>query len=232
MFCRSFPSIDFVVRQDPPSDVLKGADIDVQIAAGDLGKYLRADGSSFPGGAHYLVPDADKQASIRSEYQQRWPNKQLVGVSWHSGNKTAGARRSITLQQLSPVLSCDGCQFINLQYGDVADELLAYGQATGINIFDDPDVDPLTDIDVFTAQVAALDQVVTIDNSTAHISGALGVPTRVLLPYSTNWRWSLERSDSLWYSSVGVYRQPAPTDWQPIVEQVREDLKRPMMANV
>jgi ADP-heptose:LPS heptosyltransferase len=86
----------------------------------------------------------------------------------------------------------------------------------------DRDVDQLTNIDAFAAQIAAMDLVVTIDNSTAHLAGALGVPTWVLLPFAPNWRWLLERSDSLWYPSIRLFRQTREGDWQSVVQHVRD----------
>jgi ADP-heptose:LPS heptosyltransferase len=85
----------------------------------------------------------------------------------------------------------------------------------------DRDVDQLTNIDAFAAQIRAMDLVITIDNSTAHLAGALGVPTWVLLPYAPNWRWQLERSDSLWYPSIRLFRQSKEGDWQSVVQHVK-----------
>jgi len=66
--------------------------------------------------------------------------------------------------------------------------------------------------------------VITIDNSTAHLAGALGLPTWVLLPYAPDWRWMLDRDDSPWYPTMRLFRQPQPGDWQSVVRSVKSAL--------
>jgi hypothetical protein len=74
--------------------------------------------------------------------------------------------------------------------------------------------------------IANLNLVVSIDTSVAHLAGALGAPTRLLLPFSPDYRWQLGRSDSPWYPSLQLYRQPAAGDWDTVIEAVRQDLDR------
>lgn len=75
----------------------------------------------------------------------------------------------------------------------------------------------ISDWNATTALVSALDVVVTVDTSMAHLAGALGKPTWVLLPYAPDWRWQLQRADSPWYSGVRLLRQSAPGQWaQPL----------------
>jgi hypothetical protein len=66
--------------------------------------------------------------------------------------------------------------------------------------------------------------VITIDNSTAHIAGALGVPVWVMLPFAPDWRWLLERADSPWYPTMRLIRQPRRGDWQSVVQTVQKAL--------
>ena len=74
------------------------------------------------------------------------------------------------------------------------------------------------------AVVTALDLVITVDTSVAHLAGALGTKTWVLLGYAPDWRWLLDRSDSPWYSSVRLFRQPAVGDWAPVIRAIRAEL--------
>ncbi|MGA8937689.1 MAG: hypothetical protein WB439_00865 [Acidobacteriaceae bacterium] len=69
-----------------------------------------------------------------------------------------------------------------------------------------------------------MDLVVTIDNSTAHLSAALGVPTWVLLPHAPDWRWLLDRDDSPWYPTTRLFRVLEPGTWTPVVERVEREL--------
>jgi ADP-heptose:LPS heptosyltransferase len=66
-----------------------------------------------------------------------------------------------------------------------------------------------------------MDLVVTVDTSLAHLSGALGRPTRVLLCWAADWRWLLDRSDSPWYTTARLIRHPAPGDWEAVMQQLQ-----------
>jgi ADP-heptose:LPS heptosyltransferase len=69
-----------------------------------------------------------------------------------------------------------------------------------------------------------MDAIVTIDNSTAHLAGALGVPAFVLLPFVSDWRWLQARDDSPWYPTLRLFRQRQRGDWQSVVQEVESSL--------
>jgi hypothetical protein len=71
--------------------------------------------------------------------------------------------------------------------------------------------------------VSKMDSVVTVDTSIAHVAGALGIPVKLLLAFFPDWRWMLWRSDSPWYPSIKLFRQPGAGDWASAIQQVVED---------
>ena len=114
--------------------------------------------------------------------------------------------------------------FINLQYGEHSEELRQLEESTGIHIYDWEDADPLTDLDNQAAQISELDLVISFPNATVHLAGALGTPTWVLLPFTPDFRWVLNREDSPWYPSVKLFRQHQYEDWTKVFSQVKNKL--------
>jgi tetratricopeptide (TPR) repeat protein len=146
-----------------------------------------------------------------------------VGLVW-SGNPKHGndRHRSLALSALAPLLEVPGTRFFSLQVGPRAEDIREAG-------FDDriTDLRPyLHDFADTAALVSQLDLVITIDTAAAHLAGALGRPTWVLLPSCPDWRWLLRRSDSPWYPSLRLFRQTAFGDWAPVIAEVAAELRR------
>jgi ADP-heptose:LPS heptosyltransferase len=83
----------------------------------------------------------------------------------------------------------------------------------------------LEDFTDTAAIISLLDLVITVDTAVAHLAGALGTPVWILLQFSADWRWLLDRHDSPWYPSARLFRQPTVGDWQSVVGRVREALR-------
>lgn len=219
LFQRSFPTIDCVARSDPPAEVLMQSPFDFQLPSGSLGQYLRPSAPDFGSGAAYLRSDPEKTDQLRQTYKQ--PETRLVvGLAWHS-SMDRGFSKSMPLAKLAPLFQVPGIRFVDLQYGDTVAERQAFTQATGHELLHDTRVDQMQSLDDFAAQITAMDLVISISNSTVHLSGALGVPTWVMLHAAPMQRWLMDRSDSPWYASVTLYRQRQEYDWDPVVEEVR-----------
>jgi ADP-heptose:LPS heptosyltransferase len=82
----------------------------------------------------------------------------------------------------------------------------------------------LTDFVETAALVRCLDLVVTVDTSVAHLAAALGRPTWILLPYTPDYRWLLDREDSPWYPTVRLFRQDNTRDYGGVIGRVRNEL--------
>jgi len=223
LFNRSFPEATAIARAVPHSERADAPDIDLQAPIADLARWLRPTLESFAPVTSCLIAYPTRVAECRSRYQHHG-RPLVVGISWRSGNREFGLARSTTLDLWAPLFRQPGVRFVNLQYGDCAADLATVRQRLGIEILHDDAIDPLSDMDGFAAQVAAMDLVVSIDNSTVHLAGALGKPTWVLLPYVPDWRWLLDRDDSPWYGSVKLYRQCEDRNWEPVLQRVAQDM--------
>ena len=211
VFARSFPRAKVVpykalgVRTTPP------AEFDTQISAASLGKYFRPNVASFPRHQGYLKADSALTAALRARYQAIAPGNMIVGLSWRSKNTEIGPEKSADLSTWGEVLLMPGVTFVSLQYGDCAKDLADVKGVLGVDIVQDPNVDPLKSMDDFFAQVAAMDMVITTSTATVHVAGSLNVPTCLLLTAgpASLWYWFLERADSPWYPAVQVFRKPS-----------------------
>jgi tetratricopeptide (TPR) repeat protein len=222
LFQRSFPTAQCLERTlQPPSYTGR---LDLQIASGDLGGVYRTEVDDFPANPSYLIADAERRELLRSRYQKQSTGP-LVGLSWFSRNPEIGWEKSIDLEDWRPLLEVPGVTFVDLQYGDTKVLREAFRGETGIEIIHDDAVDQLADLDAFAAQVAAMDLVISISNTTVHMAGALGVPTWVLLSEVPLWRWFQDREDSPWYPSVRLFRQRQAGKWDDSVGEVADELR-------
>ncbi|MDH5469060.1 MAG: tetratricopeptide repeat-containing glycosyltransferase family protein [Gammaproteobacteria bacterium] len=226
LFARSFPEVEVRGKKGVNNlDWLKEfGDIDFQVAIGSLPGFFCSDFELLPDRKPFLKPAPESLAKWKGRYADMGEGRK-IGVSWRGGLERTKRIRSIELQLLEPVFR-SGAHFVNLQYGDCAQEINQLEREMGVHIHDWGDADPLVDLDDFAAQVAALDLVISVDNSTVHFAGAVGTPAWVLLPFSPDWRWMLERDDSPWYPSIRLFRQKVPGDWSCVISEVKTELNK------
>ena len=225
LYQRSFQGVECVVRADPPIARIVSDSIDFQIPIGSLGRWFRSSPGDFPDRRSYLSADGEKTRAFRAQYR-KGRDELLIGISWLSKNVEFGGDKSMTLREWLPAIRIPGARFIDLQYGDTADERRDFADGTGETLFHDEEVDSLADLDVFAAQVAALDLVISISNTTVHLAGALGVPVWVLLStvLVPPGRWMVEREDSPWYPCLRLFRQSQRGEWGNVIERVVREL--------
>jgi ADP-heptose:LPS heptosyltransferase len=93
-----------------------------------------------------------------------------------------------------------------------------------VEIIDDARVDSLRELESFAAQSAAMDVVISVDNSTVHFAGAMGVKVWTMLPTSPDWRWGLEGDRTRWYPTMRLFRQEERGNWKPVISRVAAKL--------
>ena len=220
---RSFPGTIVVERSDPPASLLKDPSITHQIPMVSIPRVLGLSPNSMCFQNPFMVPDEKQRDRFRSEYKVDGAPV-LVGISWRSGNSQEGPKRSIGLECWGPVLKVGGARFVNLQYGECSRELQAAYERFGVEILKDERINPLRDLESFAAQVAAMDLVISVDNSTVHFAGALGVEVWTMLPTTPDWRWGLEGDRTRWYPTMRLFRQAERGEWKPIISRVAKEL--------
>jgi tetratricopeptide (TPR) repeat protein len=233
LFARSFPRIKTIKQIQKgdayPPDVLL---TDMKIPIGSLPQRLRPSISSFPQRKGYLIPDAQKAEIWRQRFEMLGKGLK-VGISWRGGSDSfTKITRSIPLKHWKILRSLPGVYFVNLQYGDYSVELKDIQKKFGVNIHDWEDADPLMDLDNFAAQISALDVVISVDNATVHMAGALGAPVWVLLPFACDWRWMRDFGDTPWYPTMRLFRQKSLGEWDGVFEKVSFDLKKCITTGV
>ena len=232
LFQRSFPKIRFIPRQNPPNSQLLNTTVDYQTPIGSLGKWFRTDKNSFILNRNtYLRACPKKTSEIRKKYQELAKEKILIGISWKSTGINqrqtySKKKKSTLLEHWQPVLAQRNYYFINLQYGNVKQELNEFQKHNNLKIHQDDEIDSLNSLDDFAAQISALDLVISTSNTTVHLAGALGKQVWTLLPHIPDWRWTLEREDTLWYPKMRLFRQHRIGDWSDVFQQVKLALEQ------
>jgi tetratricopeptide (TPR) repeat protein/ADP-heptose:LPS heptosyltransferase len=222
LYRRSFPRSTVRPRHgwDDHAWLSQVRPLDYQVPVGNLPQWFRTSESEFPRRSHYLTIDADLVQKWRSRFETLGPGLK-VGIAWRgSSNQEHKSQRSIPLATWEPLLRMKDVHFVNLQYGNVAGEIDEVERVWGVEIHDWEDADPDRDLDNLAAQMGALDLVLTIGNTNAHLAGALGLRVWTLLPSEPSWRWMEHGNTSPWYPSMRLFRQPVGADWQVVMHDV------------
>ncbi|MFL2769431.1 MAG: tetratricopeptide repeat protein [Rhodospirillaceae bacterium] len=230
LFERSFPSATVIARTYPADPSLKNLDIDFQISMCETVPIMRPKRELFPAPRAYLKYDYEKQKKLRNKYRNNSKYSPLIGIAWNSAEKKIGWLKSIPLEDFLPILLKKNTTFISLQYGDHRREINQANLALDQPIIEDHSINSLEDMDSYAAQVAAMDLVITNSNTAAHVAGALGVPTWVIVPRlgtgALHWYWFRSGTKSSWYENVRIYRQEEWHSWNSVLRDVADDFQR------
>ncbi len=167
---------------------------------------------------NYLAPDPARVAAWGEKLDQLVPKgKRRIALVW-AGRPTHknDRKRTMRLEQFAPLFARDDLAIITVQKGDQIAQAGGYfGRAPLINL--GPEIEDFGDT---MAILRHVERLVTIDTSVAHIAGAIGAPTSLVLPHAPDWRWLLGRDDTPWYQSVRLFRQARAYDWAGVIERV------------
>ncbi|HEY8161060.1 MAG TPA: tetratricopeptide repeat protein [Methylocystis sp.] len=176
---------------------------------------------AIPAPAHYLSADSQRCAFWREKIGE---GGFKIGVSWR-GSATAQSddTRSAPLNAFAPLAQLHGVRLIALQKNEGVEEL-ADAQFRVETLGPEFDAGPDAFLDT-AAAMEAMDLIVTIDTSLAHLAGALGRPVWIALKHVPEWRWLLQRPDSPWYPTARLFRQQEPGDWGSVIAEMTSALR-------
>jgi Flp pilus assembly protein TadD len=180
---------------------------------------------TIPGAVPYFAADRGAVERWRERLGGGAPLR--VGLVWSSGIRHyersifyAGVAKSMTLAQFAPLAGVRETVFYSLQKGEPGRE--AAHPPPGMRLVDLSA--ELKDFADSAALIEALDLVISVDTAAAHVAGALGKPVWNLIKYHACWRWLRDRTDSPWYPTMRLFRQPEPGDWTSVVDEAARAL--------
>jgi hypothetical protein len=206
------PGLDEVVSEGNPLPPF-----DVQLPLLSLPRLFRTNLETIPAEIPYLgVPERVPNRDAIRELLARSDGRVKIGISWAGSSlHTRDAQRSIAPGTLSPLNALHDVAWHAFQIG--ATELPPLSGAVSLAPL-------LSNFSDTAFALSGMDLLITVDTAMAHLAGALGIPTLLLVSYLPDWRWMMGRDDSPWYPTLRIYRQPKPDDWDAVIRQVVEDL--------
>ena len=191
--------------------------------AGSLGRLFRNSINEFPE-TNFLFPKKENLIKIDSKFKNI-NNKLKIGIAWKSKREVYGDDKSVNLELLKPILKLENIDFINLQYGETEKEIKSFEQLHKIKIHTIEEVDLFNDFESISALLCKLDLFITISNSTAHLAGALGVPTLLIKPknHSVFFYWNVPGDSTPWYPSIKIFEYKG--SWEKTIKDIQIFLK-------
>ena len=225
LFRRSFPGARVYAAAPDYSipDAIKAASIDYETPTGSLPLYLRRSEQDFPRHDGYLKADPERVAMWRQRLSSLGSGLK-VGVSWQGGTHlTRSPLRSIPLSQWLPIFGSGDTCFVSLQYGEAAPAIEELASRHGKRVAHWQEA--IDDYDETAALVSALDLVISVQTAVVHLTGALGRPACVMVPYCPEWRYGFADESMRWYPSVRVFRQSSFGEWESVIEAVAREVR-------
>jgi hypothetical protein len=164
-----------------------------------------------------MIPYLRAESQLSSRWRERLAgDTKKIGLVWAGRRSYRNDRnRSMAIEILAPLAKAAETTYISLQKGSTQLPFAMLDWTGELNDFADT-----------AALIDSLDLVIAVDTAVAHLAGALGKPVWILLPFVPDWRWMLRRTDSPWYPTARLFRQPARGDWATPIDQIVQELAR------
>lgn len=194
---------------------------DLRIPLLSLPLIFRTTISDVPFSSGYLKPSSANISRWSAILNDNLIEGMKIGFVWDGRKTFRNDKRSIPLHKLISIFELKGITFISLQKGEKSIDLEPLKGKYNI-------IDITEKLETFAdtaALIANLDLVVCVDTSVAHLAGAVGCPTYIMLKKGPDWRWLDKRSDSPWYASIKLFRQQKDGDWDNVIANICQELK-------
>ena len=214
---KDYPNVEIVLLSE------KLPRYDKSVILSDLPYYLKMWLDDIPYSEGYLSADDNL---VKKYKEITDTDKYKIGICWEAGG--VGLRdllyRTLRVNMFEPFFNVEGTQFYSFQVKPTIKKKKNYKNlvdlGSGFGDFDDT-----------AAALKNMDLLITVDTSVAHLAGALGVKTFMLLPYVTDWRWFDNDKKTEWYDSVEIFKQKSQTDWESVFEKVTGEIKKLVNKN-
>lgn len=158
------------------------------------------------------------------DYKKDSGKEFVVGISWFTKSLDAGYIRSLRLMDFAFLSKYKNVRVIDLQYGDTSAER-AEAAANGFDVYHDDSVDSWIAMQPFMDQLAACDLIISIDNTTVHAAGAMGIPCWTILAQEPFWRWPTRGDATPWYKSLRLFRQKSKA-YTELFDEIETEFKK------
>jgi hypothetical protein len=177
---------------------------------------------SIPADIPYLGAPSGQVEKWRTRLGAR--RRPRIGISWAGRRREpVNHTRDMRLEMLAPLLRFD-VAIRSLQKEVPEEDKPVLESLPQLARFGEE----MTDFAETAALMEQLDLVISVDSVVAHLAGALGKPVLIMLRYSGEWRWLMDRTDSPWYPSARIFRQKAPGDWAGVVSDIIGEVEKMM----
>ena len=203
--------------------ILKKTSFDYQIPIASLSKFFRKNIQDFKKTPKkFLNINEDLKKDIKKELSI-YQNKKFIGISWRSFRSSFQYLKNIDLKELGLIFKDLNIELVNLQYGEVNDEISDFVKEANIPIRKIK-YDIKNNLDALTSLIDLCDLVISTDSVTVRLSGALNKETWLLIPSVSTFFYLQDRSDCVWSPCVKLYRQDKRASWSNILNNMRQDL--------
>jgi len=218
LFGRSFANVD-VRAASAGNKTAAYAEADKIAGFEHVNAYCGADAEAVARSFVPLRPEAKIVEELSARYRGSG-DKPLIGISWGS---SAYAKDTPELDDWIALIASVDAKFVSLQYGKVTGELARLAAGSQKTIINDASVDQLTNMDRFAAQIVSLDAVVTISNTGAHLTGALGVSVIIIIDDNFRRIWPVGTDRTPYYPAATIVAKNG-RGWAAVMEEVEKRL--------